>query len=1005
MPRLTLALLGPFQVTVDRQPVTSFAYHKARALLAYLALENTQPHHRDTIVGLLWPDMPDAAARTNLRQVLTSLRDTIGANFLLTTRDTLQINSASDVDLDVLRFTSLLDACAKHPHRHITRCLACAARLEEALILYRGDFLAQFAAVDSTLFEEWLVVKREALHQRAVAALSNLAHFHERWGDVTRARQLLSRLIELEPWDEAAYAHLMRLSPRSAALTYYETCRRMLADHFGVEPAPTTQRLYDQIRAGSDIAIEPPARTLDVSLATSTLIGRETELAELADLLADPKRRLITVVGPGGIGKTRLAIAASTANAPMFENGAAFVNLAGVSASDLLAITILTALGQPIEPATEPDQQLIKYLRSHELLLVLDNFEHLLDGVDLIIRVLQQAARVTLLITSRERLALQAEQVFELEGISLSASEQLFIERAQHVQRKFQWQTETAAITRICQLTKGLPLAIELAASTASVQTCAAIADDLATSLRTLVTQYRDLPERHRSLWAAFEHSWQSLDTEEQRAFSQLAVFRGGFDLVAAQSVVETSAATLLALIDKSLVRRELNGRFDLHDLLRQYSGEKLALTAEAAAPQARHSAYYLQLLHTQVDRFSSTRQFEVFALLAPETDNMRAAWHWAVSQRQWSVLQSSALDLISWCDYQVHNADGYHLFAAAIEQIQISANPEEPPEADRASAEGQILTGHGYFLWRMGHNQAAVQDLRRGLDRLRRVGDLIGVADNLIGLGAVSASLGQHTAALTHFQESAALYARLQDRPGQALAILQTGIVNRACGDYAAAQTALEFAISEYRQLGDQKMAANSLSHYARLLVAADEIERANEVAQESLALSRTLSDRWVSGGALMATGQVAYARGCYDEAQISLAESVRVCAEINEFERMVDAMNWQALAELNLGDHALARQHWLEALQFAQRGNLVCRQLDALLGLAQWKVLSGKTEAALTLVKLVRDHPASEEITHRRADRLYAELVNTLSSELLATVKASIPSLDEIVSQTLAA
>jgi len=728
------------------------------------------------------------------------------------------------------------------------------------------------------------------------------------------------------------------------------------------------------------------------------LIGREAELAELADLLADPTRRLITLVGPGGIGKTRLAITASTANAPTFENGAVFVNLASVSASDMLATAILNALGQPIEPATDPDQQLIKYLRNREVLLVLDNFEHLLDGVDLIIRLLQQAAEVTLLVTSRERLALQAEQVFELEGLSLSAAEQLFVQRAQQAQRKFQRQPQAEAITRICQLTAGLPLAIELAASTVNAQSCASIADEITTSLRTLVTKYRDLPERHRSLWATFEHSWQSLSGDEQRAFQQLAVFRGGFDLAAAQAIIDTSANTLSALIDKSLVRRDLNGRFDLHELLRQYAGEKLALTAEAAATEARHSAYYLQLLHAQVERFSRTRQFEVLALLTPEADNVGAAWRWAVSQHQWAIIQSAALDLISWHDYQARNTEGYHLFAAAIECLQLDTSSEESLAAERASAEGQVLTGHGYFLWRIGHNLPAQRDLQRGLDRLRRADDLIGTADNLIGLGAVSASLGLHAEALSHFEESAVLYARLEDRTGHALAILQTGIVNRACGDYAAARTAMGFAISEYRQLGDQKMVANSLSHYARLLVFADEIDRAYEAAQASLTLSQALDDRWVSGGALMAVGQVAYARGCFAEARQALTECARVCAEINEFERMVDALNWQALTELELGEYAVARQHWLEALQLAQRGNLVCRQLDALLGLAQSNSVLGQPE--IMLVKMVLDHPASEAITRRRARQWLMGVDSTSVVD-----NGPVLSLAEIVSQALAA
>ncbi len=431
MAHLTISLLGPLQVSLDGQAVGGFAYNKARALLAYLVVEADRTHQRDTLVGLLWPEMTDAAARTNLRQVLTSLRDTIGsgdpaAPFLITTRDTLQFNPASDYTLDVTRFVALLDACARHQHRHVSRCPACAARLEEAVALYRGDFLAELSSVDSAPFEEWLVLKREALHQRAVEALANLARYHERWGDAARARQLLTRQIELEPWDETAHAHLMRLlaqaGQRSAALAQYETCRRILVEQFGVKPSASTKQLYEQIRDGLEPAAVSVTRSLDLPIAATRLIGRDAEVSDLTELLADPARRLITLVGPGGVGKTRLAVAALTANAPAFADGAAFVNLASLNSSDLLAATLLGALGLSIEPPTTPEQQLIDHLRGRELLLVLDNFEHLLTGVDLIIRILQQTTKVTLLITSRERLALQAEQVFELDGLSLSGA-------------------------------------------------------------------------------------------------------------------------------------------------------------------------------------------------------------------------------------------------------------------------------------------------------------------------------------------------------------------------------------------------------------------------------------------------------------------------------------------------------------------------------------------------------------------------------------------------------
>jgi predicted ATPase len=720
------------------------------------------------------------------------------------------------------------------------------------------------------------------------------------------------------------------------------------------------------------------------------LIGRATELAELTELLSDPAQRLITLVGPGGIGKTRLALAATTANAPMFEASAAFVALAALTSAELLPITILSALGVTPDQSLDPAQQLVAYLRPREMLLVLDNVEQLLPDVDLIVRLLQHAPRLTLLITSRERLAVQAEQVFELTGLEYPIDDtvdqkqyqavQLFVDRAQRVQRKFQLAPEhAAAVARICRLVEGLPLAIELAASTVNVHSCAAIADEIAAGLKSLATKLRDVPERHRSLWAVCEHSWQLLNAAEQAAFSRLSIFRGGFDQAAAQHVAAADPEMLAALIDKSLVQRqgerEGGARFDLHELLRQYAGENLSAD-DALATGKQHSLYYLRLLHEQVDRLSSAEQSATFARLTTEVDNVRAAWRWAVSQRQWAVLRSSALDLMSWCDYQVYYTDGYHLFAEAIDQLQIDADAQEVLDRERAAAEGQVLTGHGYFLWRMGHNQRAQHDLQRGLDRLRLAGDAAGMADNLIGLGAVSLSLGQYGAALDYLEESAAHYDQLHDRTGHALAILQAGIVNRTRGDYAAAQQQMDYALAEYRQLGDQKMVSNCLSHFARLLVLMEQVDQARTLTQESLTISRTIDDRWSQGGALMAVGQVAYALGQYHEAQRAFIESVRECADLNEFERMVDALIWQGLAEIALGDLPSADQHLREALRLAQQGSLRRCQLGALCGLAEGWARSDQPERALEAIMLAQQQPAIERGMADRAAALTAEL-----------------------------
>jgi len=312
---LSLSLLGPFQATQDGQPLTGFESNKVRALLAYLAAEADRPHSRDELIGLLWPDQPDATARANLRQALANLRNVIGDRtsatpFLSTTSDGIQFQRSERCSIDVVVFAELIATCRAHTHRRLETCRSCAQRLQQAVTLYRGDFLAQFVQSGSEAFEEWTLIKREQLHREALDALYHLTQHFEWRGDYNQTLHYAQRQLELDPWREEAHRQVMRAlaltEQRSAALAQYETCRRVLAEELGAEPAEETTALYKQIKAGtvtSDVQQRPwltPA---------TPLIGREAELAE-ANAIWNKARtgegQVLLISGEPGIGKTRL---------------------------------------------------------------------------------------------------------------------------------------------------------------------------------------------------------------------------------------------------------------------------------------------------------------------------------------------------------------------------------------------------------------------------------------------------------------------------------------------------------------------------------------------------------------------------------------------------------------------------------------------------------------------------------------------------------------------------
>jgi predicted ATPase/DNA-binding SARP family transcriptional activator len=632
MPHLSLGVLGSVHIMLNGQRVTGFVYTKALALLAYLAVEADRAHRRETLAELLWPDQPEQAGRDTLRQVLAKLRHTLNDQlaerpFLLVTRHTLQFNRASDYDLDMERFVALLTACETHPHRQMETCVPCVQRLQQAVDLYRGDFLDsnrnQFPLPDSVAFHEWVTLRQEDLRQRALRALANLAAYHEQRGEYAQVCRAAERQIELEPWHENAHRQLMRAlffeGQRSAALEQYKQCSRILAEELQIEPEAETTTLYQQIRKGALSIVQVEARDVrlghrhnaltqhNLPLQPTPFIGRKRELQEIEALFSSGSCRLLTLVGPPGIGKTRLALQAAAQCLDYFPDGVAFIPLAPVTSGDIMILAIADALRLSLRGREAPKVQLLTYLREKETLLVLDNLEHLIDEAGLLIELLASAPRVNILVTSHERLHLQWEWLRDVHGLDVPDSEQhqnmadydaiaLFLQCAQRISGYFSLVAAQADVVRICRLVAGMPLGIELAAAWVRVLPCSEIASGIEHSLDLLSTDLQNIPARHRSMRAAFDYSWRLLSEEERRIFSKLSVFIGGFDSEAAAQGMDVSLSLLAALVDKALLHRTVTGRYRIHEYLRQYAYEQLKEAGELEVAHSCHVRYFLAL-------------------------------------------------------------------------------------------------------------------------------------------------------------------------------------------------------------------------------------------------------------------------------------------------------------------------------------------------------------------------------------------------------------------------
>jgi predicted ATPase/DNA-binding SARP family transcriptional activator len=938
MAHLSLRVLGSLLILVGDEPATVLESDKARALLIYLAVEADSPHRRESLVGLLWPEYPEQAARHSLRQALFNLRQAIGDHasrppYLLISRDTIQFNRASDFSLDLAQFNTIFEACEGKWSRDIEDPSIRAAQLEELIKLYRGEFLQDFFLEDSAEFQEWSLVQRESLYQHVLKACRELADYYELHGDLPAARRHTLRQLELDPWREEAHCQMIRVlaldGQRSAALAQYETCRRVLAEQLDVEPSTNTRELVEEIRAGTLKTKEEnlctpivPIHNLPASL--TSFLGREQELSDLDRLITNPECRCLSLVGPGGIGKTRLALQTAEQHRVDFADGVAFIPLAPVDSVGATVPAIARTIELYFYGPDDPKVQLLNYLSEKQMLLILDNVEQFLTEessqahiVELMLEILKRASEVKLLVTSRELLNLQEEWVFEVQGLPFPDPEQteslgeyaavaLFIQRAKHASPGFAFnEADLIEIAHICRLVEGMPLAIELAATWLRTLSPAEIAQEIEGSLDVLSASLRDLPERHRSMRVVFDRSWQRLSDKEQQVLSQLSVFRGGFSRQAAEQVAGASLPALSSLVNRTLLRRAAAGRYQPHLLVRQYCAMHLAADLQAhAVAQRRHYDYFLALAEGADQGLRSHDQLEWLRQLEQEQDNLRAALEWAL-------------------------------------------------EYDRATqSEDELalrLSGALRVFWRMhGH-------FLEGRDWLAKC--------------------------LIHSPES--------NTAASAAALAAKASLLYASGDVSVAQLSAEESAAIYRELGDECSLARVLVFIGSTLVWQGEASLAQARLEEALTLCHTAGDRWVEAYALYVLGNLLADRDGDPTGRAMLEESAVILEDVGDKGLLASELISLGILDVRSGEYGLARASFERGLALAEEVGYPLGTAEALSNLGRLHRILGDYAVAQTLLEealhVYQEHGSSTW----ESDVLCALAENALSQGDLATAR----------------
>lgn len=705
MSHFNLSLFGNLQLQSDAGAILPIVAPKVQALLAYLALEQRQPHSRDRLSAFLWPDLPESAARNNLRQTLFVLRQNLGSlagTLLLTSTRTVQWNGQAAVTVDVVEFEQRIDGARRQPGDRSV------GWLEEALHHYRAPFLQGMGESGSDLFDEWMLMQRERLAQKALAALNFITDAALQRADFATAQHHAQRQIEIDPLNESAYRQLLLALAKggdsTAALAHYENLVLLLRKELEVDPLPETVALAEKIRQErGQQARKEEGKTDHAGLARkgeqalhaansalpipfTPLIGRSQEVADLCARLTVPTCRLLTLVGTAGVGKTRLALQTARQLESHFADGVHFVSMVDVADPQQIVATLVRGLSVPLQAKGDLQAQLKSFLRPRHLLLVIDNFEQIVSGAPLLAELCQAAPRLSLLITSRERLRLPGEETFAVSPLSLpdlsqadsedaidrSAAVQLFVAQAQILKPGFTLSAQNRqSVAQLCIRLDGLPLAIELAAARIRLLSPQKMFEQLSHNVHQsglLKNAAPDSATRQKTLYAAIDWSYHLLDPDEQRLFRLLAVFVGGACVEEICAVYEPERLTaagkplplsaeqedvlsrLESLLDKSLVYYSENTpqrgnlsepRVEMLVTIREYALQKLHETAELCALQARHAAVYLDFARRNnpfpgaQPTNASDSQLHLFERLRQEHANFQAAFLWCFGDEE----------------------------------------------------------------------------------------------------------------------------------------------------------------------------------------------------------------------------------------------------------------------------------------------------------------------------------------------------------------------------------
>ena len=949
MQKLKIHCFGTLTITKNGEVITQFDTDKARALLVYLALEQKRSLTRSHLAGVLWSDLSEKQALQSLRQTLLILRKALGdfspQQLIFSEKDVVRINPDIPIWVDVIAFKNELFDALQFFQRQDQFHQINFRRLKNAFKIKSGIFLDNFSITGAYLFDEWLSLTRESLDHQATEGLGYLVQYYQNRCEYGLARSSLQQILQITPWNERAHVMLMQLyavdGQWSAFENQYRLLRKFLMNEIGVEPTSETTAFYEKsrkIRSEAPTLLNEPNYQSKIPLDGARFIGRERELDEVTSLLVDPACRLITLHGPGGIGKTSLALEIFRQQTGVYRDGVFFVSLGGVHTNEELITELIMNLQVPLLDSTNLDERLRDFLRNKTILLVLDNFEQLLADSETTItlgKIIRNSINIKILVTSRERLNLIEEWVYPINGLTYPVSSNLsetelvkqydalalFQQRAKQVKPDFKLdQRSISAVVEICRLYEGLPLAIELAAADVWSQSCQWIAEKISCNLNSLHSNTSNVAPRYRNLWRNLDDSWNLMDENLRRIFTKIGIFEDSFSYSTAKTICLSEQDDLNRLVNQSLLQLYPDGRYKTHSVIQQYAFEKLKQSGMLQEVKLVFVHFFTEFLQIFFEKEDTIHQKQVLDEIQVELRNLKKAWQLIIEFKHIEHLEIFLEPFYQFYNIRSRFREGMELYQPALNLLSELQSNETDDQFE--ILQGKLLVKSGSLAHRARENSQA----RESLEKAKQIFSKHSLEKELIdcqtALAEVYLRSNEYANAGKTAEKNLEYYHQTCDKVGQIKALNTLGLVSLRRGEIEGARGYFNQSVELGRKSETKRHLIVPLNYLGDIACNEGNYQEATSLFQKSLKIASELEDLYQEALLLNNLASVYHVELDYLKASETYRRSLEICRQI------VD-LNGEAIALANLGEIALAQENCSEAISLSNQALDISREI----------------------------------------------------------------------------